>query len=150
MFFTRTKLLLTMTVISESASVFAVCAFVGMISNLDSSPMSFTNIIGVLGGALLIGRFGPSNVRAVEIIYLIKAPFWIILAYVAVGSEVDSGLAGVDLSWISTVFFGTGQEGYLLSVVEAVVVVVFLLWRGIKLSTGTNALKIYKLVSGLG
>ena len=141
MFLSQHRLLLAAAVISESASVFAILGVLGLASGLGGSPVAWTTVIGVLGGSLLVTRVVSSNVKAVELAYLIRAPVWAVLGYVAVGSQVVPGSTGVDLQWIFTLFDGAGPEGYEVRAVEASFAVALLLWRGIGLGTGSKPLE---------
>ena len=141
MFLSQHRLLLAAAVISESASVFAILGVVGLASGLGGSPVPWTTVIGVLGASLLVARVGPSNVRAVELVYLVRAPAWAVLGYVAVGSLVTPDSTGVDLLWIFTLIAATGPEGFSIRAFEASFAVALLLWRGIGLGTGSNPLE---------
>ena len=138
MSFSRNRLVLVATVASESAWVFAAASTAAVAMGYGSSPLAWPAALLVLSAAILVGRFAPSDVDAIEVVYLIRFLVATLTIYLAVATQVNT--AGLDLGWITGFGSETSPDGFTFRAVVGSAIGVGLWWRGGRLAVAEEAL----------
>ena len=138
MSFSRNRLVLSATVVSESAWVFAAASTAAVAMGYGSSPLAWPAVLLVLSAVILVGRFAPSDVDAVEVVYLIRFLVATLTIYLAVATQVNT--AGLDLGWITGFGSETSPDGFTFRAVVGSAISAGLWWRGGRLAVAEEAL----------
>jgi hypothetical protein len=142
------RLVLGAVVVSESAWLFSLFGALAVVFDPDGSPLSWTAVLMLLGVPVLLGRLGPTDVAAVEVVQLVQALIGAVLIYIVVGAEI--GAEGVDLAWITKLFSDPPPDGYIFKGVSAAVIGALLWWRGGRLGAAESPTESLSLSFRLG
>lgn len=130
----RDRWVLGATVVLDSAWLFPAFGVLGAAMEQDGSPLSWPAVLAILVLSLVVARVAPSNVAAIEVVYLVRSLIGATAIYLAVATHVAPGVHPVDLGWIVTVFSESAPDGYTFRVVAGSLIGVALWWRGTRLA----------------
>ena len=116
-------------VVSESAWLFAVSGVVAVALGRDGSPLGWLAMLWIMGLSLLVARFSPSKVAAIEVVQLIRTLLGAALVYLTVATQVSPGAISADLLWIGKIFSEYAPDGYTFKALAGSLIGLLLWWR---------------------
>ena len=99
----RDRWVLGATLLSESAWLFVLLGVVGLVLGLGGSPLMWPIVLAVLFLSMIIRRLAPTEIAAVEAVYLAQFLIAVAVVYFTVATSFRSNDAGADLAWITRV-----------------------------------------------
>ena len=122
---------LAATVVSESSWLFSLLGMVALALARDGSPLGWLAMLSILGLSVVVGRLSPSNVAAIEAVYLVRTLIGAIIVYLTVATQVGPG---IDLTWVAKLMSEGAPDGYAFRGIAGSIVGVLLWWRGGRLT----------------
>ena len=108
------RAVLAATVVLEVSWLFPLAGVAALALGQEESPLGWLAMMTVLGLSLVVTRLSPSNVAAIEVVYLVRTLIGATVVYLTVGTQIAPDGDGVDLMWPVTALSGSGPEGYVL------------------------------------
>lgn len=127
------RVVLAAHVLAESAWVFALAGFVGILANFESSPLSWYAIAGILGLSVLLSRLTPRKGEQVETIFALMAGLGLVVVYVSVALHVDPG--HIRPAWPLDWLINDAPGGYTSRGAFGALLGVLLWWRGTRVAS---------------
>ena len=115
---------------SESAWIYVGLGVVGVVLDMSGSPLSWLAVVAIMGFSMVVGLVAPTQVKAVELVYLVRSLIGAIAIYIMTAAQVVPGMLSLDLAWIATLTTGGAEQEYAIRIVSAVLVGSALWWRG--------------------
>ena len=130
MIFVQDKIVSTCHIISESSWIFVLITMIATPLVWIDSPVSWLEVVLVLGTALavhhIMGRFPRRNIA----ISAMPILFGVAIIYLVVSLTLSSERGYVVLNWPSEMFYGEPDKTYVYRGVTAMVISFFLWIRG--------------------
>ena len=147
------RAVLAATVVLEVSWLFPLAGVAALALGQEESPLGWLAMMTVLGLSLVVTRLSPSNVAAIEVVYLVRTLIGATVVYLTVGTQIAPDGVGVDLMWPVTALSGSGPEGYVLEALAGTLLGAALWWRGSRLASAefpTEGLKLSFRVGLIG
>ncbi len=127
------RVVLAAHVVGESAWVFALAGIIGVLAGLDSSPLSWYGIAGLLGLSVALTRMTPRKGQTAELLHLLAAVIGLVVIYALVALHVDPGQ--VKPAWPFDWLIDDAPGGYTSRGALGAILGVVLWWRGVRVAS---------------
>lgn len=136
--------------LAESAWLYAGIAIIGVAMDIEGSPLGWTSVLIIMTASLLIARKSPSDVEAVEMVYVARTLVGLIITYLLISTQIstDSSALSFEPGWL--IRMGSEPHPYGLKGAVGIGIGIALWLRGARLATVGNPTRSLGLSFGLG
>ena len=131
----RDRLVLAATLLCESAWLYAAFQLAGMAIGGAGTPLGWTAVLAILTCGFFLTR-GLQMIALPDLTaYSIQALLGVLVLYLTLGTQLETGVSGLDLGWLAHLDAGGEQERNAVAAGLGGVLGVGLLWRAGRLAS---------------
>lgn len=135
----RDKAVLGAIVLAESTWLYAGFAIIGALLQKQGSPLGWLAVLLILALGVIAARLIPTDVAAIESLYLGVTVLGAMFMYTVVATQVQpGGEFGFDIGWIGKVISSSEPDPYAFRAVAGVLIGVAVWVRGITIAIAAN------------
>ncbi len=133
----RDNAVLGAIVLAESAWLYGAFAIVGAVLEKDGSPLGWLAVLLILGLGVAAARLIPTDVAAIEALYLGVTLLGAFFMYLVVATQVEPGL-GFDFAWMSKLVSSSEPDPYGFRAIGGILIGIGVWVRGITIAIAAD------------